>query len=203
MTTRSNEAAVTLPRLSYDPATSALVLIDLQQGIVNQPLVPRSGPDVVHAAKRLVTALRPAGALIVRVHVGYGDDNGALPLLDVDEPAFKEPPPKGWDTFVDDARPEPGDLVITKRQWGAFYGTELDLQLRRRRRTTIILAGISTHAGVESTARAAWEHGYRLILPHDAMASRDGDAHTNSVTRIFPKIGHVCTVEDIITHVTI
>ncbi|MFX8086630.1 isochorismatase family protein, partial [Acinetobacter baumannii] len=92
----------------------------------------------------------------------------------------------------------PTDIQITKRQWGAFYGTELDLQLRRRGITTIVLGGISTHVGVESTARAAWEHGYALVLAEDAMSSNDAALHRSSVENVFPRLGRVRSTETIL-----
>jgi nicotinamidase-related amidase len=164
------------PLPPIDPASTALVLIDLQRGIIPRQLYPRSGPDLVQAANRLTTVLRNRGGLIVRVHVSYGPDGGVALKPDVDEP-MTTPLPEGWDEFIDEAKPIPGDIVITKHQWGAFYGTGLDLQLRRRKRTTIILGGIATNFGVESTARDAWERGYQLILPEDLMAASSIEAH--------------------------
>ena len=74
---------------------------------------------------------------------------------------------------------------------GAFYGTELDLQLRRRGITTIILLGIATNFGVESTARFAYEYGYNQIFIEDAMTSLTEEAHTFVIKIIFPRIGKV------------
>lgn len=185
------------PLPPIDPASTALVLIDLQRGIIPRQLYPRSGPDVVQVANRLTTVLRNRGGLIVRVHVSYGPDGGVALKPDVDEP-MTTPLPEGWDEFIDEAKPIPGDIVITKHQWGAFYGTGLDLQLRRRKRTTIILGGIATNFGVESTARDAWERGYQLILPEDLMAASSIEAHEASLTRIFPRLGRICQTDDVI-----
>ena len=90
---------------------------------------------------------------------------------------------------VDAAGAQASDLHITKRQWGAFYGTELDLQLRRRGIRTIVLAGISTNVGVESTARDAYERGYHQVFVSDAMASPSAEAHANTLKFTFPRIG--------------
>ncbi len=62
-----------------------------------------------------------------------------------------------------------------------------------------MLTGVSTSAGVESTARSAHEHGYHVALATDAMTDRDGDAHQNSVQRIFPKLGETATTDDVLT----
>lgn len=90
------------------------------------------------------------------------------------------------------------DVVVTKRNWGAFYGTDLDLQLRRRGVTQIVLAGIATSIGVESTARAAHEHGYHVTIATDAVADMSEEAHRNSVERIFPRLGETGTTAEII-----
>jgi len=88
---------------------------------------------------------------------------------------------------------------VTKRNWGAFYGTDLDLQLRRRGVTQVVLAGIATSIGVESTARAAHEHGYQVTLATDAMTDLDPEAHRNSIERIFPRLGERGTTDEVIT----
>lgn len=88
--------------------------------------------------------------------------------------------------------------MITKRQWGAFYGTELDLQLRRRDIDTIILCGILTTVGVESTARDAFERGYNQVFVEDAMAAREAADHVHTVGTIFPRIGRVRSTEEVL-----
>ena len=90
------------------------------------------------------------------------------------------------------------DIVVTKRNWGAFHGTDLDVQLRRRGVTQIVLAGVATSIGVESTARAAYEHGYHVTLATDAMTDLAADAHHNSLTRIFPRLGELGTTAEIV-----
>ena len=87
--------------------------------------------------------------------------------------------------------------AITKRQWGAFYGTELDLQLRRRGIRTIVLGGIATNFGVESTARQAWEHSYELVLVEDATASTSAELHDFAIRFILPRIARVTQTSDI------
>jgi nicotinamidase-related amidase len=105
--------------------------------------------------------------------------------------------PPDWADLVPEVGRE-GDLVITKHQWGAFYGTELDLQLRRRGVTTLLMCGISTNFGVESTARDGWERGYRIVFVEDAMAGLSAEAHAFAVTTIFPRIGRVRSSADVL-----
>ena len=87
---------------------------------------------------------------------------------------------------------------LTKPQWGAFYGTELGQQLLRRSIRTIVLAGIATNFGVESTARAAFGQGYELVFAEDAMSSVSTDAHSFTVNNLFPRMGRVRSAEQII-----
>ncbi|WP_074182686.1 hydrolase, partial [Enterobacter hormaechei] len=91
------------------------------------------------------------------------------------------------------------DIEVTKRQWGAFYGTDLELQLRRRGIDTIILCGISTNIGVESTARNAWELGFNLVIAEDACSAASADQHQCSMTHIFPRIGRVRSTDEILS----
>jgi nicotinamidase-related amidase len=106
--------------------------------------------------------------------------------------------PPDWMEFVPELDRQPGDLAILKRQWGAFYGTDLDLQLRRRALTTIVLCGIATEFGVESTARDAYEHCYELIFAADAMTGMTAESHANSIERIFPRLGRVRSTDQIV-----
>ena len=184
--------------LSFDPARAALVLIDLQRGVVARPAEPRSAADVIATAAKLADALRPLGVLVVRVRVSFGPGHALTPPNNVDQPTPLDKLPPGWDELVDDVRLDPADLVVTKHQWGAFHGTDLDLNLRRRGRDTILLGGIATNIGVESTARDAWERGYRLLLVEDAMATMSAAAHEMTVRTIFPRIGRVCTAADVL-----
>ena len=106
--------------------------------------------------------------------------------------------PPDWSDLAPEVGSHPRDIVILKRQWGAFYGTDLDLQLRRRKLATIVLCGIATEFGVESTARDAYERGYELLFAEDAMTGRNAESHTNSLARIFPRLGRVRRTDEII-----
>lgn len=187
---------MTRPLPGLDPKTTALVLIDLQRGIVAAPTQPRPSSEVIRNGARLAQAARDCGALVVLVHVSFEADGADMLRLDTDEqpPSLRVP---GWDEIVDELKPL-ADVIVTKRQWGAFYGTNLDLELRRRGRRTIVLGGISTNFGVESTARDAWERNYQLLLVEDAMAARAAEDHTFAVTRIFPRLGRICGTEDVL-----
>ena len=174
-----------------DRAKTALVVIDLQKGIVGRQTAPHAADGVVKNAAALAAAFRKNGMPVFLVRVAFSADGKDMLRPVVDAPWPTQSPPPDWTEIVTEMVPKPGDFVITKHQWGAFHGTELDLQLRRRGITTIVLCGIATNIGVESTARFAFEYGYNQIFAEDAMAAMSAEEHTLTVARIFPRIGLV------------
>jgi nicotinamidase-related amidase len=185
---------------AFEPRRTAIVVIDLQKGIAGMPGgAPHSKSTVIANATRLLTAARAAGAQPVLVHVG-GSLDGADRVHTPTDQGWSRPGalPPDWSELVPELDRQPGDIVIMKRQWGAFYGTDLDLQLRRRRLTTIVLCGIATEFGVESTARDGYERGYEMIFAEDAMTGMTAQSHTNSIERIFPRLGRVRSTEEIL-----
>ncbi len=190
---------MTLPAL--DPAKTALVLIDLQQGVVGRTCAPHSAQTVVQNAARLAARFRELRAFVVLVNVAFHPDFRDFLDVPVDAPHQFNPAslPANWTQIVPEIGPQPGDLLVTKHQWGAFYGTELDLQLRRRAIQTIVLGGIATHIGVESTARDAYERGYHQILVEDAMSSMSAETHEFAVKNIFPRLGKIRSTNEVLS----
>ncbi|NDL62566.1 hydrolase [Acerihabitans arboris] len=184
--------------LKLDPSRSALVLIDLQKGIVPFAGGPYTGEQVVTRAAALAKHFRALGAPVFLVRVGWSPDFGDAPQQPVDAPSGAKNLPEDWWEFPAQLGAQDSDIRIIKRQWGAFYGTDLDLQLRRRGITTIVLAGISTNIGVESTARNAWEMGYELVLVEDVCSAHNQEQHDGSMKNIFPRIGRVRTSKDVL-----
>lgn len=187
-----------MPITYVDPKTTALVLIDLQRGITALPTEPHATAAVIANAARLADAFRGTDAPVVLVHVARSPDGGDRLRAPVDEPQLMTQMPPDFAEIVAELGPKDGDIVVTKRQWGAFYGTDLDLQLRRRGITTVVLGGIATNYGVESTARDGYERGYQLVLVENAMSARSASDHAFAVGRIFPRIGRVCQTADVI-----
>lgn len=171
--------------------TAALVVIDLQKGIVSVPTVHPVG-EVIGRTARLAGAFRERGWPVALVNV-----TGAAPgRTDVGRP--KLPLSADWAELVPELEQQPDDHLISKQRWGAFLGTELNDYLRERGVTQVFLTGISTSAGVESTARSAYDLGYNVVLLVDAMTDRNADAHRNSVERIFPRLGETETTENVL-----
>lgn len=170
---------------------SALVVIDLQKGIVGLPTAHPAG-EIVDRTVRLARAFRERGLPVVLVNV-----SGRAPGR-TDAGALNFALPPGWDELVPELDPQPGDHLVTKQRYGAFIGTSLDDYLRGRGVTQIFLTGISTSIGVESTARSAYDHGYNVVFVVDAMTDRDGDSHHHSVEKIFPRLGETTATDDVL-----
>ena len=187
--------------LNINARTAALVLIDLQNGILSMQLAPHDAAQVVDKAVKLGRRFREIGAPVVLTRVAFSNNYVDKLNQPVDVP-MQVPPgglPPEWSQFASEIESLSADVVITKRQWSAFFGTELDLQLRRRGISTIVLGGISTNFGVESTARDAWQYNYAVIVAEDASTSVDADLHKFSIERILPRVARVRTTEEIIS----
>ena len=179
---------------------SALVLIDLQNGITAREVSPSpyTSEEVIQNASRLVNAFSEKGAFIVLVRVSTIDGKDMVkPKTDLKVTGMKYP--EGWDSLVPEIATTKNAHIVTKRQWGAFYGTDLDLQLRRRGIETIILGGISTNIGVDTTAREAYQHGYNQIFVEDAMTAVTKEEHEYVCKYIFPRIGKIRTTKEIVS----
>ena len=189
---------VFMEQLILDKAKTALVVIDLQKGIVGRTTQPYASPDVVKNAAMIAEACRISGVPVFLIRVTPSPDgkDALRPIADAPMPGGA--PASDWADIVPEMGPRPGDFVLTKHQWGAFYGTELDLELRRRGVKTIILCGISTNIGVESTARDAYERGYDQVIAEDACAAMTAEEHAFSLAKIFPRIARVRKTADII-----
>ena len=184
--------------LTIDPATTALVLIDLQRGITGGQTTPNAAADVIARAARLAAACRKRGMLVILVRVDPGVDGSLFPRPQADQPRPPMTITPEWSELVPELGREPSDVVVTKHQPNAFYGTDLEIHLARRGVRTILLGGISTTVGVEATARAAHERGFEQIFVPDAMAAREADLHEHSVKRIFPTLGRVRSLDAVL-----
>ncbi|ARK58260.1 hydrolase [Burkholderia pseudomallei] len=177
--------------------TVALVAIDLQNGIVSLPVVPQSGSEVVAKTAELANAFRARKLPVIFVHTSYQPDGAVALKVKTDVPPSPPNLDPEWSAFAPALGVQPIDVVVTKHQWGAFTGTDLDVQLRRRGITDIVLTGIATNIGVESTAREAYENNYNVVIVSDAVSTWSTDAQTFALTQIFPKLGQVATAADV------
>lgn len=179
-------------------ARTALLVVDLQAGIV-RPAAARPSDDtpsiarVLDRARALIDAFRRHDLPVVLINVAGGAPGRT------EEPArFGGPLPDGFTDFVPELGQRPEDLTITKRTWGAFAGTDLDARLRAMGITQVVVSGVATGTGVESTARQAFEQGYNVTLAIDAMTDLRASAHRYSIENVFPRLGETGTAQDII-----
>ncbi|HEY2466432.1 MAG TPA: isochorismatase family protein [Terracidiphilus sp.] len=185
-----------MPELQLNPKKTALVLIDLNNIILGFNTAPYAPAQVVERSKKLAEAFRAAGAPVVYVTV---DLNGFL-KLPVDQPFSMgdKPIPAVATEIAPAAGFQPGDLLVVKRHWGAFAGTDLEQQLKARGVDTVVLTGISTNAGVESTARQGTGLGFAFVLVEDACAGQDAEEHRFAFEKTFPRLARVRTTDEVI-----
>jgi nicotinamidase-related amidase len=170
---------------------AALVVIDLQKGIV---AIPTAHPaaEIVRRAALLARAFRERRLPVVLVNVA-----GRAPgRTDAETPKFSFP--AEWTELVPELGRQPDDHLVTKRRVGAFLGTDLDDYLRQRGVTQVVLAGISTSSGVESTARSAYDLGYNVAFVVDAITDRNAEMHRHCVEKVFPRLGETGTTDDVL-----
>jgi nicotinamidase-related amidase len=179
-----------MPVTTLDPKT-ALIVIDLQKGLLSYPTVHPIGEVVKHAAA-LAEAFRRHHLPVVLVNA-----TGGAPGRTEHTRNLGQLPPDFAD-FLSDLNQQPHDHTVSKRTWGAFTNTGLDEYLRKLAVTQVVIVGVATSMGVESTARHAHENGFHVTLAVDAMTDINPDAHTHSITRIFPRLGETGTTREII-----
>jgi nicotinamidase-related amidase len=185
-----------MSELRLNAKSTAVVIIDLQRGITSRDTLPHTAASVIEHSAEIADRFRRAGALIVLVRVD---------LANIVQPAADEPmrnpsdppPPASASQLVDDLGQQPSDLVITKRYWDAFVGTELEQHLRERQIRSIILTGIATNFGVESTARTAAALGFDVVVVENATSSRSEEAHRFAIKNIFPRLGRVRLADEL------
>jgi nicotinamidase-related amidase len=173
-------------------STAALVVIDLQKGIVGMATVhPIS--EIIARVAQLTRSFRERGLPVVLVNV-----TGRAPGRTDAGPRNLSSFPADWTELVPELQRQPSDHLVSKQRVGAFIGTSLDEYLRQRGVTQIFLTGVATSAGVEATARSAYDYGYNVVLVVDAMTDRDAAAHHHSVGKVFPRIGETDTTDNVL-----
>jgi len=179
-----------MPLTNLD-SIAALIVIDLQKGIVGLSTVHPTA-EIVARSAQLARAFRERDLPVVLVNV-----SAAAPGR-TDAGPRKFSFPADWTELVPELEQHPGDLLVTKQRPGAFIGTTLDETLRQRGVTQVFLTGVATSAGVEATARSAFDHGYNVVFVVDAMTDRDAEAHRYSVEKTFPRLGETDTTENVL-----
>jgi nicotinamidase-related amidase len=176
---------------TLDPIT-ALIVVDLQSGLIDWPFVHPIG-DVVARTCTLTSAFRRHGLPVALVNV-----DGGAPGRTERTPQHSGPFPDGWTDLIPELDRQAGDIVVTKRTRGAFASTDLEDRLRARGVTQVVIAGVATAGGVESTARQAYEAGFNVTLATDAMTDMRPDAHDYSIANVFPRLGETGSTQAVV-----
>ena len=179
-----------MPLTKLDP-NAALVVIDLQKGVIGMPTAHPIG-EIVGRTAELARGFRKRGLPVVLVNA-----TGMAPgRTDAGRASFSLPP--DWMELAPDLEQQPDDCLVSKQRWGALIGTTLHDYLQKRGVTQMFLTGVATGAGVESTARSAYDYGYNVVLETDAMTDRDAEMHRHCLEKIFPRLGETDTTENIL-----
>ncbi len=179
-----------MPLTTLDPKT-ALIVVDLQKGIINLPFIhPIAG--VIERTRALLDAFRQRDLPVFLVNV-IGGAPGRT-----EQPRRLSTFPDGFSDLIPELDRQASDIVVTKRTWGAFANTDLEAQLKANEVTQVVVTGVATGTGVEATARQAYEQGFNVTLALDAMTDGRPEAHEYSLAKVFPRLGEIGTTQDIL-----
>ena len=181
-----------MPLTTLDPNT-ALIVIDLQKGIVNGNFIHPVG-NIIDRTRALIDAFRTTSLPVVLVNVA-----GRAPGRTEQGPRSNLSFSEGWTDLLPQLDQQLSDIVVTKRSWGAFATTDLERQLVTRGITQIVVTGVATSVGVEATARQAYEQGFNVTVALDAMTDTRQEAHEYSIRNVFPRIGETGSTQEIIS----
>ena len=179
-----------MPLTTLDSKT-ALIVVDLQKGLINLPLIhPAAG--VIERTRALLDAFRERDLPVVLVNVAGGAPGRT------EHPPRLSTFPEGFSDLIPELDRKATDIVVTKRTWGAFASTDLETQLKAIGVTQVVVTGVATGTGVEATARQAYEQGFNVTLALDAMTDVRPEAHEYSLANVFPRLGETGPTQDIL-----
>ena len=183
---------------SKEAETLALLVMDVQQGIVE-----RFGDEDGGLLERLGSALeaaRAAGVMVIYVRLAF---RSGYPEISSANRSFAALSESGGFTDDDPATqihpaiaPRPGETVVVKKRVSAFSGSDLELVLRAKHVTSLVLTGISTSGVVLSTLREAADRDYRLLVLTDGCADRDPEVHRVLIEKVFPRQAEIASVAE-------
>jgi nicotinamidase-related amidase len=179
-----------MPLTTLDPKT-ALIVVDLQKGIINSSFM-HPLDAVIERTRALLDAFRQRDLPVVLVNVAGGAPGRT------EQPRRHSTLPEGFADLIPELDRQPTDIVVTKRTWGAFANTDLEAQLKAKGATQVVITGVATGTGVEATARQAYEQGFNVTLVFDAMTDARPEAHEYSLTHVFPRLGETGSTQDVL-----
>ena len=179
-----------MPVTTLDPKT-ALIVVDLQKGIINSPYIHPVG-SVIERTGALLDAFRQRDLLVALINVAGGAPGRT------EQPRRFSTLPEGFSDLISELDRQASDIVVTKRTWGSFASTDLEAQLKAKGVTQVVVTGVVTGTGVEATARQAYEQGFNVTLALDAMTDVRPEAHAYSLVSVFPRLGETGSTQDIL-----
>ena len=171
---------------------TALIIVDLQKGIVGQPVAHSIG-NIVQRSRALADAFRARSLPVVLVTV-----TGVAPGRTEQPTRNFSTLPADFAALVPELGQQEGDILLQKQSWGAFATTDLDAQLKALGVTQVVITGVATGVGVEATARQAYEQGFNVTLATDAMTDVRAEAHEYSICTVFPRLGESGSTAEIL-----
>lgn len=187
-------------KLSIDPKTTALLVMDFQTLIVNGYATDKE--TLLARTKSLLDAARAKGMKVVYVVVGFRPGYPEVSARNLIFHTIKE---TGRFAAGDPnaeihaaVAPKAGEAVVTKHRVGAFAGTDLDMILRANGIETLLLSGIATSGVVLSTVRHGADADYRLVVVKDCCSDGDEEVHRVLVEKVFPRQATTATAGEII-----
>src|ERR1700677_4504513 len=179
-----------MPLTTLDPKT-AVIVVDLQKGIINSPFVHPIAA-VIERTRALLHVFRQRDLSIVLVNVAGGAPGRT------EQPRRYSTLPEGFSDLIPELDRQSSDIVVTKQTWGAFASTDLEAQLKANGVTQVVVTGVATGTGVEATARQAYEHGCNVTLSLHAMTDMRREAHEYSLAHVFPRLGETGSTQDVL-----
>lgn len=179
-----------MPLTALDSQT-ALIVIDFQQGIVSAPLIHPIA-EVIDRTHALIEAFRRNELPVALVNVAGGAPGRT------EQPRRHQTLSAGWTDLIPELDPQPNDILVTKRTWGAFASTDIETRLKQKGVTQVVITGVATGTGVESTARQAYEAGFNVTLAIDAMTDMRAEAHEYCLRHVFPRLGETGPTQDVL-----
>ncbi|MBN2487571.1 MAG: cysteine hydrolase [Methanosarcinaceae archaeon] len=190
---------------------TALIIVDAQNFILHEKGLSANWGVLKHAKeknmiKNTVKAIEKARASSIPIiYIRMDIRPQILPDIgfwkEIKEIDFTEITPEEGDFqmgVIDELTPHPEDFIVNKyHTMDSFYNTDLDQILRSLKCDTLLFAGAVTNLCVESTARGAFDRGYRFVVLSDCIASMNEEVQRFSLDFVFPMLGEVCTSEQL------
>ena len=186
-----------MERIKFNLDKTAIIIIDLQQGIVNQ-MQTAAKKRVVQNNVDLLTKFNKLSMLEVLVNVNLNTLQAPSRWADIKQNAIYNTETMALIPEIAKFCNEKNVYKLTKYNPSAFFGSSLDIQLRRRSIDTVIITGVATSNGVYATAQDAYQHGYNVVVAQDACMDSSTELQQIFLQQILPKKAYIRSTEEIL-----